>query len=180
VVEPLPAVPSRRLGSLLGADWYLSRYASVAPLWLLALGGAVARRTTRGSGLAKTVRLGGGYALLTVASMVWHQLGQLAGGRVVGAPLSGVVVTATLAYQLYPEEGDQPSRVHLARALGGPLAHLVLGLAALRAWSIRRRNRILGYLASLNLAFAAASTAPIPTMDGGVVLRELRRGRAQG
>jgi Zn-dependent protease len=98
----------------------------------------------------------------------------------VGAPLSGVVFTATLAYQLYPEEGDQPSHVHLTRALGGPLAHLLLGLAALLAWSLGGRNRLLGYLAGLNLAFATASMAPIPTMDGGVVLRELRRRRAAG
>jgi hypothetical protein len=180
VVEPPPAVPGRRVGSLLGAEWYLSQYAWVAPLWVLALGGAVARRTTSGRSVAEIGRLGGGYALLTAASMVCHQLGQLAGGRVVGAPLSGEVFTATLAYQLYPAEGDQPSHVHLARALGGPLANLLVGMAALLAWSFGLRSRLLGYLAGLNLAFAAASMAPIPTMDGGVVVRELRRRRAPG
>jgi hypothetical protein len=145
-------------------------------LWLFALGLLLARRTAPGRGRAATLRLGAAYALLTAASMVWHQVGQILAGRLVGAPLSGVVFTATLAYQLYPAEDDQPRHVHLVRALGGPAAHLVLGLAAGLVWR-RRRTALPGYLAALNLAFAGASLAPLPTMDGGVLLRELRSDR---
>ena len=177
VVERGSALPGHRLGSLLGAEWYLSPYGWLAPVWVLGLGLLLAQRTRRGQAPAATLGRGLSYALLTALSMVWHQVGQIVGGRLVGAPLSGVVFTATLAYQLYPEEGEQPRHVHLARALGGPVAHLALGATALLVWR-RRRTGLAGYLAALNGAFAAASLLPIPAMDGGVVLRELRRGRA--
>ena len=110
--------------------------------------------------------------------MFWHNLAQFLAGKLVGAPLSAVVVTATLMYQIYQGDRTYPSRVHLVRGLGGPAGNLLLGIAALAANAVVGDNGFLRFVTVLNLLFAVASLAPIPTMDGGALLHELQHWRS--
>src|SRR5205823_2012928 len=100
---------------------------------------------------------GVGYAGLIALSRAGHQVGQTLAGKLAGAPLSGVVFTPTLAYQLYPPDEAQSGRVHLMRALGGPLVHVVLAAGATALLLAGVRTRFVRFFAVLNAAFAAAS-----------------------
>ena len=89
--------------------------------------------------------------------------------------MKGVVFTATLAYNTYPEEAPLPASVHMTRALGGPAGNLVLGAVALKLHGRHPRIRGLRYLGGLNLLFTCAALTPLPTMDGGAAIRAWRQ-----
>lgn len=179
VLEPVEKVPPHKLGRALGLEWWGSSYWWVGPLWMLAAGSAMAALSHRRAGGAAKLGLGAGYGTLIAGSIVAHQLGTLAGGTLVGAPLSDVVLTATLAYDRYPAGPPPSRRVHLGRALGGPLGNLLVGLTALALHRTTWRTAPLRFLAVLNLLFTTAALAPLPTMDGGVLVAQLRTPRAE-
>lgn len=89
-----------------------------------------------GSGLglpAATAILGGlvATALHWLASLA-HHLGHAWAARRTGHPMLGVRFWGVLGTSIYPrDEPPLPARVHMRRALGGPLASLLLTLAAL-------------------------------------------------
>ena len=85
-----------------------------------------------------------------------------------------VVFTATLAYNVYDESREYPSRVHLIRSLGEPAANLILGAVMLGLYLAGNHGHIVLFLAVLNLAFFVIALAPFPTMHGGVVLKHLK------
>ncbi|MFN8376979.1 MAG: hypothetical protein U0694_29400 [Anaerolineae bacterium] len=62
-------------------------------------------------------------ALLHYVSDMLHQLGHAVAARRTGHPMSGVYFWGIFGASLYPkDEGELPGRVHIQRALGGPLA----------------------------------------------------------
>ena len=183
MVEP-PGVPPyvlpgdaagerRRVLTLLGADWYMTPRARYAAAWMLVVGLLASFLFADGNVLERFVT-GLAYGVAIGVSVVCHQIGQLVAGRLTGRPLSGVVFTATFPFQLYPPEEEQPSKVHLMRALGGPMANLGLGWLALILYMFGARHGFVGFLALVNMLYALAAMIPLPTFDGGVVLRELR------
>ncbi len=88
---------------------------------------------------------------------------------------AGCRLTATLAYNTYPEEPARPASVHRVRALGGPGGNLLLELVALTLHRLHPRSRALACLGWLNLQVTAAGLPPAPTMDSGAALRAWRR-----
>lgn len=101
------------------------------PVWIVGVGlvaGLALDRTASWNGKLAT---GAACAAVIAVSIAWHQLGTFAVGRLVGAPFKAVVLTATLAYQIY-EEPAQPSNVHLLRALAGPAS--ISSSACSRCW----------------------------------------------
>src|SRR5262249_15072621 len=97
------------------------------------------------------------------------QLGHIVSGRWVKAPMSAVLVTATLPVNVYDDEGEtHPREVHLARAVGGPIASAVafiffFFLAVSLGWSLL-------WIASLsNLLLCLGSLAPVESLDGSVI-----------
>jgi hypothetical protein len=72
---------------------------------------------------------------LHYASELWHHLGHAWAARRTGHPMLGMRfghLLGTMAFSIYPpDEGDLPARVHIRRALGGPLANLLVALLAL-------------------------------------------------
>lgn len=148
----------------------------VQPVWIVGVGLVAGLASDRSSTWYGRLATGLAYAAVIAVSIAWHQLGTYAVGKLVGAPFKAVVLTATLGYQIY-EEPEQPSRVHLLRALAGPASNLVLAVLALLALLVWPHSSVLWFAAVLNLVFTAVAMAPIPTMDGGVVVRELRAWR---
>jgi membrane-associated protease RseP (regulator of RpoE activity) len=64
------------------------------------------------------------------------------------------------------------------RALGRPVGNLLLGAGALLLNTVTGPNHYLVLLMVVNFVFFAASGAPLPGLDGGSVLHELRHWRS--
>ena len=68
--------------------------------------------------------------LLHWASDIVHQLGHARAARATGHPMIGIRLWWLLSASIYPPEGVLPASVHIRRALGGPVASLLLTLVA--------------------------------------------------
>ncbi len=62
--------------------------------------------------------------------------------------------------------------------LGGPGANLLISILMPPVYLAGERRRFALFLTVVNLAFTLAALTPLPTMDGGAVLHELRNWRA--
>jgi hypothetical protein len=121
-------------------------------------------------------------------SEFWHQLGHARAARHVGYPMRGIHFWGALAASRYPhEEEELPPDIHIARALGGPQASLMLTIVA---GALALLARPLGggglpafltsFLAIDNLlVFTLGALTPLPFFetDGVTILRQLRRNR---
>lgn len=118
------------------------------------------------------------FAVAGLLANVLHALGHVISGSLAGSPMDELLFTATRDANIY--RGDQSGvrgRIHVVRALGGPLANL--GVAA----ALAALGSVLGgagqpYLArsvGVNLAFGLGSLLPLPSLDGQILWRELRR-----
>jgi hypothetical protein len=84
-------------------------------------------------GAAVGAAIAGGLAavLLHWGSDIVHQLGHARAARATGHPMIGIRLWWVLAASIYPrDEGPLQEAVHIRRALGGPIASLLLTLAA--------------------------------------------------
>jgi hypothetical protein len=171
VVEELGVEPGHRVVRLLGVEWRTTSLWWVSALWMVSFGAVFATAIAPRSRQNPRSMVGLG-ALVPPAALV-HTLGHWTGGRLVGAPLSGVVLNASIPFDLYPEMDEVAGRVHLARALGGPLMSLAVG-GVTAFLGARHRSLRLRYFGALNLMIGICALAPIPDIDGPVVLREVR------
>jgi Zn-dependent protease len=174
VLEDMAAAEPRLVVRALGTDWLATKSAWISIGWLAVLGQIMARVVPGRSGPGRAVA-GLGFTGLTGFSMIAHQIGTIAVANSLGAPMRGVVFTATLAYNTYPEEPRLPATVHMLRALGGPAGNLLLGVVALKLHRRLPRIRALAYLGWLNVLFTCAALIPVPTMDGGAAIRAWRQ-----
>jgi Zn-dependent protease len=174
VLEGLDQLRPRRIVRLLGVDWMVSRTARFAPIWIVGLGIAISFVAHVGDGTSDGLLIGLVFGLLIAGSMVVHQLGGIIAGRLVKAPMLEVVFTGTLAYDVYQESEDYSSFVHIVRGLGGLVANVGVGLIMLAVYFSGLQSPFVLFLGVLNVIFCFASLAPIPTMDGGIILKHLR------
>lgn len=115
--------------------------------------------------------------MLVVISVYLHSIGHIIGGKLVGAPMDELLLTMTRQVNIYHGPQEFPSRVHLARAMGGPIANIVFGITLLVGWltvggiplAVLGVGNILGGL--------AAALLPIPSVDGEILYRELAKMR---
>jgi Zn-dependent protease len=121
-------------------------------------------------------------ALLHYASELWHNLGHAAAARRTGKPMEGVLFWGFLATSLYPrDEGQLPREVHIRRALGGPLASLLLSLAlGALALALHTGGGVVWWLAVFLffdnlLVYTLGAFLPLRFLDGGTILYWLRR-----
>jgi hypothetical protein len=130
-------------------------------------------------GMAPETRLIDGFQFMLgveLATLV-HAIGHIASGKVVRAPMDELLITALRYVNLYDgDQSAQPRFVHIGRALGGPMANLLLAalfysfLAHLPPGAIRD---LAGRLQSVSLFIGLGSFLPIPSVDGEVIWREL-------
>lgn len=60
-------------------------------------------------------------------SALWHDAGHIIAARLTGHPMQGLRLWTVFAINQYPaDEGELPAKVHVRRALGGPIASLIL------------------------------------------------------
>jgi Zn-dependent protease len=120
--------------------------------------------------------------LFTIAvqiTNILHAFGHILSGKLVHSAMDELLITATRDVNLY--HGDQrliPGRVHLIRAIGGPIFNLfVAGLCFALATQIVPGfwSALVTSLASTNLFFGVGGFLPLPSVDGAVIWRELLR-----
>ncbi len=116
-------------------------------------------------------------AALHYASEIVHNLGHAWAARRTGYPMDGLLLVGVLGVSLYPrDEPPLPADVHIRRALGGPVASLLLTLVAA---AIALALRFLGgtpwlvgaffFLENL-LLFTLGVFLPLGFTDGGTLL----------
>ncbi len=70
--------------------------------------------------------------LLHWASVIVHHLGHAWAAYMTGYPMAGIRLCAIFGISIYPlSEGCLPATIHIRRALGGPIASLVVTLVAI-------------------------------------------------
>ena len=121
-------------------------------------------------------------ASLHYCSDLWHQFGHAAAARRTGYPMIGVVFWGALSTSLYPNhEGDLPGRIHITRALGGPISSLALSMAAgLLALALKTSGGTLYwtviFLCLDNLlVFGLGALLPLGFTDGSTLLYWMRK-----
>lgn len=112
----------RTLFSLLGIPWQLTPTAWLFLPSRLGLGLVVAFVFLGSLGINARLAYGVGFALMTVFSQFVHIVGHTLGAQRAGAPMAANLIQSTKILTFYPNDPvDLPDRVHLLRALGGPV-----------------------------------------------------------
>lgn len=169
VLEDIHTTPRRELFTLFGVRWTVTPYAWVGVIVEIIFGMIAALVT--GNSLVVGVLWG----ILIVVSLTLHSIGHILGGLYVGSPMDEVLVTASRQVNIYRNDPPNlPSRVHLGRALGGPLMNIVVGAITLILTALGGGATLL-FFAAVNLVWGLGALLPLPSVDGEVIWRELRR-----
>lgn len=112
----------------------------------------------------------GGLLLLVLAL---HILGHIFSSKLVAPPMSEARITPRLIETLYHNDSEYvTSRVHLTRSLGGPIMNFALGGISLIIPNTLH-NPALAFFAWANLVIGVIVLLPFPSVDGGVIWREM-------
>jgi Zn-dependent protease len=182
VVEDIqPSAPRRTLFTWFGVRWNLTRWGFLFPivygspglfLALLVLPAAEPLLGRIGYGVLA--------GLMIVLATILHETGHMLSAGLVGGQMKELLFTATRPLTLYWDEHEPRHGVHLARALGGPMMSLLLGLTSLVMWLAAGfegagARLAWGTFCLTNLVYGIGSLLPVPTVDGEVIWRELTR-----
>lgn len=112
----------------------------------------------------------------------WHQFGHTIAARRTGYPMVGLRFWGIFSTSLWPaDEPTLPGRIHIRRALGGPLASILLGVLALVIALLLGQDTGLAWWVAI---FAAADNLvllgfgaflPLGFTDGSTILQWWRR-----
>jgi len=170
--EPLSG---RTLFTLLGVPWKTSPKAWLFIPTRLGFSLVIALVFLRSYSIPERVMFGFLYAGLVVFSQCIHILGHTLSSKYVRSPMAANVILDTKILTYYPPDArNLPRRIHLGRALGGPVLNGITALIGLIAWLLTG-SHIWLFFTLLNLALSLGVLLPFPGVDGQVVWRELRR-----
>lgn len=105
----------------------------------------------------------------------WHHVGHALAASSTGHPMAGVRYVVWRGVSLYPaNEGDLPGSVHIQRALGGPIASIVLGVLFYGLSNRALDSTVLWvtftFLAAFNiLVMGLGALFPLDFTDGGTI-----------
>ncbi len=108
-----------------------------------------------------------------------HAFGHILSGKLIRSAMDELLITATRDVNLY--HGDQtlvPGYVHLVRSLGGPILNILAAGVFYTFAPAPNHSFLNGLTASListNLFIGLGSFLPLPSVDGGVIWREILR-----
>jgi Zn-dependent protease len=177
IFEDVRKGPRRTLLKVMGVPWVTTRRAWVSPIVFAVVGILLAWMMPSGEPTGMRLLIGVGYGALLYVAEVVHTIGHTVSGRAVGSPMTANVLTATLHSNEYAADTDAVARhVHIGRAIGGPLANLVVGLLAAAALA-QVASPWIRLFSQVNLLVGVGALLPIPTIDGSVIWRELLRRR---
>jgi hypothetical protein len=167
----------RRLFRLFDVSWLATRYAWAGPLSWTALGFAMALAKPGGAGGARLLIEALGYGVVLYAANILHSVGHVIAGRLVGTPVEAVLVTSTRDVIIYVQPGAAaPAPCRAGRALGGPAANVAVGGALMLAGHLTHASWV-SMAGLVNVAVAAWTLMPVPSLDGWVICTSARLGR---
>ena len=112
----------------------------------------------------------GGLLILVLAL---HIVGHILSSKLVAPPMTEARITPALIETRYHDDpADVTSQVHMVRSLGGPIMNFALGGCSLIILN-STYNPVLAFFAWANLAIGVIVMLPLPSVDGGVIWREL-------
>jgi hypothetical protein len=178
ILEDLDTVRRIRIGKFWGVDLFITPIVWLGPFIFFGLYFLITLLNIR---LTLTERLDRSlyFTLAIGITMVLHSFGHILGGKLVNSAMSGLLIAATRHVNVY--DGDQSqisSGVHLARSLGGPLFNLLsagIFLVVIQWMDAGFWMKLFSSLISVNLFFGLGSFLPIPSVDGEVIWREIRK-----
>lgn len=165
------------LGTYAGLRWTASRNVGVGMVIIAALVAVAALALTDSTPVEAII----GAVLCAVIHFLleaWHQLGHAWAARRTGYPMAGAHFWWVLARSIYPSnEGELPGRIHIRRALGGPIGSgllcivLLVVVLALRPWT-----QLPGWVAVFALldnifVFTFGALLPLGFTDGSTLLQ---------
>lgn len=121
-------------------------------------------------------------AIIHLLSDTAHQLGHAWAAQRVGHPMSGIRYWGVLSASVYPpDEGQLPARIHIRRALGGPIVSLLLSIVAGTIVLLIPTRGTLWLLALFFfldnlLVFTIGALMPLGFTDGSTLLYWMRAG----
>ena len=174
ILENIGSSNQRKLFKLLGVDYVATSRAWIAPIWIAIFGIILSLIFAPVDGLLSLILTGLAYGFLIFMTIFFHDLGHILSSRMVKAPMQTIVLSATVNATLYDETEEHPSYVHIARALGGPVLNMLLGLATMTIYNLAASNHFLELFWLTNLILAGITMLPAPSFDGDVIVRELR------
>jgi hypothetical protein len=169
VLGNIDAQARRRLFNAWDVEWQATRFTWLSIITFGTLGLVMAALLGKLSLKPISWLTAAGYGALIYSTNVVHSLGHILSGHLVGRPMQANLLTATFDVNIY--SGDQSSltrRVHIRRALGGPLLNLFVGLVSLAVWRWTGWSW-LGILGCMHLASGLWTLMPIAHLDGMVI-----------
>jgi hypothetical protein len=177
-IEDLDTVRHIRLGRFWGIELSVTptSWLSLVVFFLL---GFLLNAFRPGVGLNEILYTAGVFTIGVEISTLIHALGHILGGKLVRSPMDELLLTATRGVNIYSgEQKDLRGFVHLGRAMGGPVLNLFAagvapGIQALVGFGFSAD--LLAAIASTSLFMGVGGFAPLPSVDGQVIWREVYR-----
>ena len=177
VVEQLRGPRLSRLFTLAGVDYYATPRSWLNIFLFVAIGIVIALISQPVNQLSSQLLVGSVYGFLIIIASFCHGFGHIISSRVVNASVKSILMTATVQVTSYEDDEDLPSRIHIGRALGGPTFNLFLGCTSGALYVFSGQHHYLLLVGCVNLVFGVMTLLPIPSLDGSVLMRELRHWR---
>ncbi|MBT3713464.1 MAG: hypothetical protein HN736_19230 [Anaerolineae bacterium] len=173
VVESLEKLKQRKIFTLLGVDYFITKRTWINLPLMLGVGIILAFVISPEDPANLKILSGVGYGLLIILSMFFHGIGHIISSRMVGAPVKSIVMTATVNVLRFEDSEEKPSRIHLGRSLGGPIFNLLVGIISIMIFNAVMASDFILFFGWVNMVFGVITLLPIPTLDGPVIFREL-------
>lgn len=132
--------------------------------------------------MTKSILWGLFAVILHWLSELWHQLGHAEAARRTGYPMESIMLWCLFGASIYPSnEPELPSKIHIRRALGGPLASLLLAaVMAVVVFALRPGGPLVLNLARFVLVenifvFSLGTLLPLGFTDGSTLRHHLRK-----
>jgi len=175
-IEDLDTVRHIPLGKLGGVQLSVTPITWLSPVVFFLLG-LLLNRIRPGLSLTETLYRAGVFVIGVEISTLVHALGHILGGKLVRSPMDELLLTATRGVNIY--SGDQnalPGFIHLGRAMGGPVLNLLVAGSLLQLQNIVGIGfgaDLLAAVVSTSLFMGVGGFAPLPSVDGEVIWREV-------
>lgn len=174
VNEDIESSSNQKIFTLLGVDYLATPRAWISFPTILFVGIAVAIIFAPTEQLFSRIIVGILYGLLILLEGKVHDIGHILSSRMVNAPVKTIIMTSSFNIMGYDDDEEYPSHVHVGRSLGGPVANILVGSLSLIIYSYVVKSHYLLFFGDFNLIVAFLALLPIPSVDGSVILRELR------
>jgi hypothetical protein len=120
--------------------------------------------------------------LMHYGSEFWHQYCHAWAAHRTGYPMDGMLFDWILARSLYPkDEPELPAKIHIRRALGGPIGNLALAIfAGIITWALHPFGGLTYWFAMFLflenlLVFSLGAMLPLGFTDGSELLKRWRQ-----